>query len=95
MIYLKMDKKYWRRLTHTISQNNCILMLGPDVSTETFENKDVPCTEILAQELAETIQSENNSWNIPLNYSGESSLILTPKFIPFLVHIKLIYLDKG
>ena len=62
-----MDKKYWKRLIHTISQNNCILMLGPDVSTEIFENKDVPCTEILAQELAETIQSENNSWNIPLN----------------------------
>jgi hypothetical protein len=48
----------WKTLIHTLSQGNCILMLGPNMSLEQANGKRQPLTEILANELAEAIKPQ-------------------------------------
>ena len=58
------DDEDWSILNYTIQRGNCILMLGPEVAVEQINNQYRPCTEILANELAEKIGSRVKSWNI-------------------------------
>ncbi len=52
----KLDAIKWETLIFSIQQKKCILMLGPDVSTEEMKGMSRPLTEILANKLAKKIE---------------------------------------
>lgn len=54
MPYCTLDEDYWSTIIHAIKQQKCILMLGPDAS---IDDNHKPCTEVLAQKLAEKIKT--------------------------------------
>jgi hypothetical protein len=70
MPYCKLDDENWQSLIHTIRQGNCILMLGSGASLESYNGKELPCSEIFANELAEKINEKIESWGINLDTSN-------------------------
>jgi len=52
-----MRDKDWSSLIHSIERGKCILMLGPRVATEMQDGVDRPLFEILAEELADHLES--------------------------------------
>ncbi|UCD80671.1 MAG: toll/interleukin-1 receptor domain-containing protein, partial [Desulfobacterales bacterium] len=63
----------WLPLLLTIQQGNCILMLGPDASTEKVDGQSKPCTELLANDLSSKIASEVKAWKIDTNNLAQVS----------------------
>ena len=57
----------WATLLFTIQRENCILMLGPDASTEEIDGQVRPLTEVLARELAERLKPETRQNLDPAN----------------------------
>jgi hypothetical protein len=70
MYECKWNDENWASLLHTIRQQKCILMLGPEAAQEQFESQCMPCTEVLAKELAAKITDNLSSWNIKLDTSN-------------------------
>ncbi len=70
MTYCVWDDENWSTLIHTIHQDKCILMLGPESSLEPWEGQYLPCTEILARKLVEKIEDKIASWDINLDISN-------------------------
>jgi len=66
MPFCTLDEDYWDTLILAIQQQQCILMLGPDASVEQSGDSFVPCTEVLADEMVDKINSKVE-WNIVLN----------------------------
>jgi len=66
MHFCTLDEDYWSTIIHSIKQQKCILMLGPDASID----DNHPCTEVLAQKLAAKIKTQVDNWNIHLNPSN-------------------------
>jgi hypothetical protein len=54
-----MHEDDWSALTYSIRQNNCILVLGPDLVTEKVKGKDVPLAKILSNTLAEKLEDKD------------------------------------
>jgi hypothetical protein len=52
------DEENWDTLIYSIRQGNCILMLGPDAAVEEVDGQPHLLTEILANQLAEKIDTE-------------------------------------
>lgn len=49
------DEEDWKTLVFAIQQNDCILILGPDIATEVVEGRKRTLTEILVEEMASEI----------------------------------------
>lgn len=64
MPYCEWDDESWQSIIHTIRNGNCILMLGPGTSLESYHGKDLPCDEIFAHELFARIEDKFNEWRI-------------------------------
>jgi len=62
MKYNDWTEEDWSTLIYTIKRKNCILMLGPEASTDQEYGQTRPLTEILANTLAERMKP----WNIDL-----------------------------
>jgi hypothetical protein len=57
-VYQNWKKDDWDTLIYTITQKDCILMLGPDTAVETVDRQPRLLTEILANQLVQEINSE-------------------------------------
>ena len=64
MPYCEWDDDNLESLINAIECGNCILMMGAGVSLEKHGDEFLPCTEILARELAEEIKNTTEQWNI-------------------------------
>jgi hypothetical protein len=64
MPYCEWDDDNLESLINAIECGNCILMMGAGVSLEKDGDEFLPCTEILARNLAEDIKNETEQWNI-------------------------------
>lgn len=52
----KLEKKNWQTLIQAIQEDDCILILGPDVATQELDGQRRILTEILAEELVDEIE---------------------------------------
>ena len=53
-----MQDRDWRALAFSITQGDCILMLGPDAVTETVGGKAVPVMSLFGEQLRETMKEK-------------------------------------
>lgn len=83
-----MNEKDWKSLRFALTQNKCILMLGPNLATITQNNQPIQLTTLLANELAaelisEGVKLEQSSDNLRyvateyFNQNGENILAMS------------------
>lgn len=58
MPYCDWEDENWDTLIYSIQERDCILMLGPDAATCEVDGQQRPMTEILANQLAEKIDTK-------------------------------------
>ncbi|MFK7905319.1 MAG: SIR2 family protein [Chitinophagales bacterium] len=75
-----MTNEQWEQLLNAIEQEECILFLGPGVSTIQKEGKELPLTAAFAEELAGILEEKNKEFEAEkvhdLSYIAERFLTL-------------------
>lgn len=85
----------WNTLIYTITQGNCILMLGPDASAEQIDGQWQPLTEQLSQELFNLLEPDLQANIEPTNFAQVAQYYeLSKKRNALNAKIHFFYKDK-
>ena len=77
-----LDDRDWRKLVRTVEQGKCILLLGPDIASDTSQQEPMPSTTVLAQRLASDMTNlppecdPNDLAHIPQVYPSVAKTVL-------------------